>query len=76
MMRTGHHLSQTDLAKRLQISPNYLYMIEAGIRLPSISVLQRFSVAFEMNLQFLKQYYLNDYLTQVEIKIKRKLEIT
>lgn len=48
LMRTFHQLSQTDLAKRLEISNSYLSEIESGIKTPGIDLLSQYSQVFKL----------------------------
>lgn len=41
LIRTARKIRQRELALRLSVSPNYLSMLEADRRLPSISFLKR-----------------------------------
>lgn len=41
LVRTASGLKQQELAKRLEVSPNYISLIENGKREPSISFLNR-----------------------------------
>src|SRR5450432_2772396 len=41
LIRTARKIRQRELALRLNVSPNYLSMLEADRRLPSISFLKR-----------------------------------
>ena len=40
-IRTGHELSQKELAAALGISPQYVHDLEHGRRLPSVKVIER-----------------------------------
>ncbi|VVD71531.1 hypothetical protein PEP31012_00630 [Pandoraea eparura] len=48
LMRTFHQLSQTDLAKKLEISNSYLSEIESGIKTPGIDLLSQYSRVFKL----------------------------
>lgn len=48
LIRTYHQLSQTDLAKKLDVSNSYLCEIEKGIKAPSFELLNKYSVLFKM----------------------------
>jgi|ERR1019366_959843 transcriptional regulator with XRE-family HTH domain len=40
LIRTARKIRQRDLAERIKVSPNYLSMLEAGRRTPSLDVLR------------------------------------
>ena len=40
LIRTARNIRQRDLAERINVSPNYLSMLEAGKRTPSLDVLK------------------------------------
>lgn len=48
LIRTYHQFTQTDLAKKLDISNSYLSEIESGLKPPSIELLEKYSVIFSM----------------------------
>lgn len=50
LLRTYHHFSQIELAKKLQISNSYLSEIESGDKHASIELLDKYSVIFKMPL--------------------------
>lgn len=50
LLRTYHHFSQVELAKKLQISNSYLSEIESGDKNASIELLDKYSVVFKMPL--------------------------
>lgn len=48
LLRTYHQLSQSELAKRLEISGSYLSEIEKGVKAPSLELLTKYSTLFKM----------------------------
>ena len=48
LLRTYHQYSQTNLAKKLEISNSYLCEIEKGIKPPSIDLLAKYAELFKM----------------------------
>jgi transcriptional regulator with XRE-family HTH domain len=48
LLRTYHHLKQTELAERLGISGSYLSEIEAGDKEPSMDLLMKYAEIFKM----------------------------
>lgn len=48
MLRRFHQLTQTDLARRLEISNSYLSEIESGVKKPGIEHLEKYAEVFKM----------------------------
>ncbi len=48
LLRTYHQFSQTDLAKKFDISNSYLCEIEKGVKTPPIELLTKYSETFKM----------------------------
>lgn len=48
LLRTYHHLTQIELAKRLCISNSYLSEIESGNKLPGLELLGKYAEVFKM----------------------------
>lgn len=48
LLRTYHHLTQVELAKRLCISNSYLSEIESGHKLPGLELLDNYATFFKM----------------------------
>jgi DNA-binding XRE family transcriptional regulator len=67
-------MSQAHLAGLLHVSSNYIYMIEAGRRLPSFEFCLRFAALFSINPPWIKSIWLRDYITHIEYKVKDRLE--
>lgn len=53
MLRTARKLSQGNLARRLDVSPGYLSLVEQDKREPSLSFLNRVGSYFELPVGFL-----------------------
>lgn len=53
VLRVSAGLKQMDLAKKIDVSPNYLSLLEAGRKEPSLSLLKRISRALDVPLSFL-----------------------
>lgn len=76
MFRTAFRIKQKDFAKRLQISSNYLYLVENGKRDPSLSFLKRISKELAIPLTFFFLDELNESgLGPVAKDIKEKLKV-
>jgi DNA-binding XRE family transcriptional regulator len=67
-------MSQAHLAGLLNVSSNYIYMIEAGRRLPSVEFCLRFASLFSINPPWIKSLWIKDYVIYVENKIKNKID--
>ena len=65
--RCSHQLSQTELAKRLDITPSYLSRVESGEKLPSRAVLTRLARLWGMepNLLCLQAQQIPEDLLQI-----------
>jgi transcriptional regulator with XRE-family HTH domain len=48
LLRGFHQLSQTELARRLEISNSYLSEIESGDKNPGVELLEKYSETFKM----------------------------
>lgn len=48
LLRRFHQLTQTDLARRLEISNSYLSEIESGVKKPGIEHLEKYAEVFKM----------------------------
>ena len=48
LLRTYHQLSQTELAKKLEVSNSYLSEIEKGVKSPTLDLLSKYSAVFKM----------------------------
>lgn len=48
LLRIYHDLTQTELAKKLKISKSYLSEIEAGIKVPTLAVVQDYAKEFDI----------------------------
>ena len=48
VLRKFHQLKQTELAKRLEISNSYLSEIESEDKMPSIELLNQYSIVFKI----------------------------
>lgn len=48
LLRTYHQFSQTDLARKLDVSNSYLCEIEKGIKTPGMDLLEKYAQVFKM----------------------------
>jgi len=73
-IRTGRHLIRRQMAAKLDCSPNYVYMIESGLRLPSLSITLKLET-FGYNPLWLKSLWVRDYMTYQKSRILNKLDL-
>ena len=73
--RLGRHITQKQLAFNLNIRENYLWQIENGQKLPSVTIILRFASIFQISPTFVKRVWLEDYVSLVEQHVKRNLEL-
>lgn len=53
LLRTNVGIKQKDLAKKLQISSNYLSLVENGKREPSISLIERMAKELDVPISYI-----------------------
>ena len=73
MMRLGRKMTQTALAAKLLVTPNYIYLLENGRKFPSLKFCIRFAEYFEMNPNWIKTAWLRDYVSWVRVKMESRL---
>lgn len=79
VLRTSAGLKQLELADRVKVSPNYLSLVEAGRKEPSLSLLKKISNALDVPLAFLvwdsthQTNTLNSDQRSVYLKLKETL---
>lgn len=56
MLRINAGIKQKDLAQRVQISPNYLSLVENGKREPSISVIEHIAQKLKIPISYIFWY--------------------
>ena len=76
-LRISHSCSQKELAERLEISTNYLCLVETGKRLPSDELISRIAKEFKISkdaLDFLSTGVPNELDEQNSIKYRKLQE--
>ena len=73
LLRTASNLKQSSLAKDLDITANYLSLIENGRKEPSLTFLKRFAKKMDTPLGYLIWLALDENRSQEEIDLKRKM---
>src|SRR4030043_1895915 len=73
-MRTGRKLSRRTVAESLGIAPNYLYMLEVGLKVPSIKLTLQIGNYFGVNPEWLKEIWVRDFVSVIEARIREHIE--
>jgi transcriptional regulator with XRE-family HTH domain len=74
MLRVAANLKQGVLAKDLNITPNYLSLIENGKKEPSLTLLKNFSKRMGVSLGYLLWLALEDGNLPEEMQLKHKMD--
>lgn len=74
MLRVAANLKQGVLAKDLNITPNYLSLIENGKKEPSLTLLKNFSKRMGVSLGYLLWLALEDGNLPEEMELKHKMD--
>jgi transcriptional regulator with XRE-family HTH domain len=77
LVRVFHHVSQSDLAKKIGISRSYLSEIESGKKTPSIHILNKYSDVFDIppsSLLLFSENLENDTFSEKSrVKVAKKI---
>lgn len=74
LLRTASNLTQGFLAKELNVTANYLSLIENGRREPSLTFLKRFAKKLDIPLGYFLWLALEESRSQEEIDLKRNMD--
>ena len=74
LLRTASNLTQTTLAKDLNVTANYLSLVENGRKEPSLKFLKRLSKRLDAPLGYLLWLALQDERSHEELDLKRKMD--
>jgi len=74
LLRTASNLTQSSLAKDLNVTANYLSLIENGRKEPSLTFLKRFSKKLDAPLGYFLWLALEENRSQEEFDLKRKMD--
>jgi len=74
MLRVAANLRQGDLAKKLNVTPNYLSSVENGKKEPSLTFLRNFSKSMEVSLGYLLWLALEKGELSEEKELKEKMD--
>jgi len=74
LLRTASNLTQISLAKDLNVTANYLSLIENGRKEPSLTFLKRFSKKLDAPLGYFLWLALEENRSQEEFDLKRKMD--
>ena len=74
LLRTASNLTQSSLAKDLNVTANYLSLVENGRKEPSLTLLKRFSKKLDAPLGYFLWLALEENRSQEEFDLKRKMD--
>ena len=74
LLRTASNLTQSSLAKDLNVTANYLSLVENGRKEPSLAFLKRFSKKLDAPLGYFLWLALEENRSQEEFDLKRKMD--
>jgi transcriptional regulator with XRE-family HTH domain len=74
LLRIASDLKQTSVAKDLDITANYLSLVETGKKEPSLTFLKKFSQRFNVPLGYLLWIALGDIKLPAELVLKQKMD--
>jgi transcriptional regulator with XRE-family HTH domain len=74
LLRIASKLTQSSLAKDLDITANYLSLVENGRKEPSLTFLKRFSKRLDAPLGYLLWLALEEERSPEESDLKRKMD--
>ena len=74
LLRVASSLKQAALAKDLDVTPNYLSLVEHGRKEPSLTFLKRFSRRLDTPLGYLLWVALEDVSLPAESNVKEKMD--
>ncbi len=72
-LRLGRGMSQSTLAKKLHVTPNYIWLLEHGYKFPSLKLALRLGKNFDFNPNWIKTLWFRDYLLWTETKVGCKI---
>lgn len=74
LLRTASDLTQISLAKDLNVTANYLSLVENGRKEPSLTFLKKFSKTLDAPLGYLLWIALEDKSLPEELDVKQKMD--
>jgi transcriptional regulator with XRE-family HTH domain len=74
LLRIASKLTQSSLAKDLDITANYLSLVENGRKEPSLTFLKKFSKKLDAPLGYLLWLALEEERSPEEFDVKRKMD--
>lgn len=74
LLRVASDLRQTSLARDLNVTANYLSLIENGRKEPSLTFLKKFSQRFDLPLGYFLWIALEDVSLPAELDLKDKMD--
>ena len=73
LLRTASNLKQSSLANELDVTPNYLSLVENEKREPSLTFLKKFSKKLDVPLGYLLWLALEDFTLPEELTLKKNM---
>ena len=73
LLRTASNLKQSFLANELDVTPNYLSLVENEKREPSLTFLKKFSKKLDVPLGYLLWLALEDFTLPEELTLKKNM---
>jgi transcriptional regulator with XRE-family HTH domain len=77
LVRLFHDMSQTELARRLQVSKSYLSEVESGKKQPTIILLEQYAKEFKLPLSsilfFSEALDNNSFSERTRLKVSQKV---
>ena len=74
LLRTASNLTQSSLAKDLNVTANYLSLVENGRKEPSLTFLKKFSKRLDSPLGYFLWLALEENESTEELSLKRKMD--
>lgn len=74
LLRTASNLTQSSLAKDLNVTANYLSLVENGRKEPSLTFLKKFSNTLDAPLGYFLWLALEENESTEELSLKRKMD--
>ena len=74
LLRTTSNITQISLAKELEVSANYISLVENARKEPSLKLLRNYAKIFNAPLGYLLWLALEDEVSSEEIDLQRKMD--
>jgi len=74
-LRIHRNLTKESLSKKFNVSENYIYTIEAGIKPPSLHYSLMSAEEFGINPEWVKRKWLKEMMVVIEERLKKRLRL-